>query len=194
MRVCYNFLYMENYLGYVFMFLCGCAGAFSKDVIVDNALELPRKSLDRFILGFVGGMLVGGIAGLLVDGSPVTAFLAGYAGNSVIDNLLPRTVKVVSAGPETVRTMIERIAEASSVDKELAVKVAQCESGLDPSQVHKNSDGSVDRGLYQINSKWHSEVSENDAFDPEFSTRFFCKAVKDGHIAWWDATKQCWGK
>jgi peptidoglycan hydrolase-like protein with peptidoglycan-binding domain len=50
----------------------------------------------------------------------------------------------------------------------LAVAVAKAESGWDPKARAVNTDArhSVDRGLWQINSFWHPEVSDDDAFDP----------------------------
>ena len=74
----------------------------------------------------------------------------------------------------------------------LALAVAEAESSFNPKAEHKNADGSADRGLYQINSKWHPEVSEAQAYDPEFATEFFCKAVKDGNLSWWNSSKPRW--
>jgi hypothetical protein len=49
-----------------------------------------------------------------------------------------------------------------------AVAVALAESGGNTEATHTNSDTyrSVDRGLWQINSHWHPEVSAAQAFDP----------------------------
>lgn len=49
-----------------------------------------------------------------------------------------------------------------------AVAVALAESSGKIRATHTNSDSSrsIDRGLWQINSKWHPEVSEADAFNP----------------------------
>lgn len=49
-----------------------------------------------------------------------------------------------------------------------AVAVALAESGGDTQAVNINSDStrSRDRGLFQINSRWHPEVTDAQAFDP----------------------------
>ena len=49
-----------------------------------------------------------------------------------------------------------------------AVAVALAESGGDTQAVNVNSDAtrSRDRGLFQINSRWHPEVTDAAAFDP----------------------------
>lgn len=47
-----------------------------------------------------------------------------------------------------------------------AVAVALAESGGRTDAVGVNSDGSRDRGLWQINSRWHPDVSDAQAFAP----------------------------
>src|SRR5712672_916867 len=46
------------------------------------------------------------------------------------------------------------------------VAIAQAESGLNTLAQGHNSDGSIDRGVLQINSRWHPEVSDGCAYDP----------------------------
>lgn len=95
---------------------------------------------------------------------------------------------------ETVEQTIIRVAKEECVDPVLAVKVAQCESALNPKAILVNENGTRDRGIYQINDKWHPEVTDEQAFNPEFSAHFFCKAFKNGNLSWWDASKTCWSK
>jgi hypothetical protein len=56
-------------------------------------------------------------------------------------------------------------------DPETAIAVILGESGGDPSAVNRQPDN-IDRGLWQISSKWHPNVSDAAAFDPEASTRY----------------------
>lgn len=53
----------------------------------------------------------------------------------------------------------------------LAVAVAMAESGGDPRATGHNRDGSIDRGLWQINSRWHKEVTDACAFNPDCAAR-----------------------
>lgn len=46
------------------------------------------------------------------------------------------------------------------------VAIAQAESSLNTQANHTNGDGSVDRGILQINNRWHPEVSNTCAYDP----------------------------
>lgn len=49
----------------------------------------------------------------------------------------------------------------------IIVAIAQAESGLNPqAQNCNNPGGTCDRGILQINSYWHSEVSDQCAYDP----------------------------
>lgn len=116
-----------------------------------------------------------------------------------IDEVLPPPVVVEKykwGTKEEIRGSIWKIAQEEGTDPDLCVKVAECESALDPKCRRVNNDArkSVDRGLFQINSYWHSEVSDADAYDPEMATLFFCKQVKKGFLSDWNASKKCWSK
>ena len=76
---------LETFLtDYCLIFLAGVAGAFIADIIKDNCVIFPKKSGDLLNLGIFGALLIGGIAGLLIDGSPVTAFMGGFMGREFI--------------------------------------------------------------------------------------------------------------
>jgi hypothetical protein len=176
------------------LFLAGAVGSLIKDILEDNELKLPKKTNGNFSLGFLGGMITGGIAGYFIDGNPTTAFLAGYAGTGVFENLLLKKDGQIVAGAGLNEAIIRKVAAKEGIDPDLAVRVAKCESNLNEKAKHVNPDGSVDRGLYQINSKYHPEVSDEIAFNPILATEFFCKAFKEGNLHWWNATRKCWEK
>ncbi len=58
--------------------------------------------------------------------------------------------------------------EAGFVDAnvDIIVAIAQAESGLMPLRQGIVTDGSLDRGILQINSHWHGEVTDAQAYDP----------------------------
>ena len=93
---------------------------------------------------------------------------------------------------ETIEEMIRRIAKEEKVDEELMVRIALCESQLDPKAVNVNKNGTRDRGLFQINDYWWPEITDEQAFNPEWSTRWACKQVKAGRLHLWSSSKQCW--
>ena len=174
------------------LFIAGALGALVKDIIQDGEIVLPKKTDGKFSVGFLGGMITGGVAGYFIDGNPTTAFLAGYTGTAVIENLIMKNQTSTTSNKKIVEQIIRYVAREEGVDPDLAVRVADCESKLSPSAEHCNPDGSRDRGIFQINDKWHPEITNDIAFDIVLSTRFFCKAFKEGHLDWWSATKKCW--
>jgi len=200
------------------VFIAGALGALAKDVFKDNAIELPKWEGGKLGLGFLGGMLIGGAAGMYIDGSFITAFMAGFTGMAILQGILDgkntaicrdgvveektliETTKEITknigestaATKEMVEKIIRYIAKQKSVDADLAVRVAKAESGLSPTAKNTNTDGSIDRGLYQINNKYHPEVTDEQAYDIVLSTRFFCDAVLAGNLSWWNASKANW--
>lgn len=63
--------------------------------------------------------------------------------------------------------LIVRAGAAEQSNYVLALAVLLAESGGDADAVHVNrNDNGIDRGLFQINSKYHPEVSDAVAFDP----------------------------
>lgn len=58
--------------------------------------------------------------------------------------------------------------------------IIAAESGRDPNAKHVNTDGSTDRGLWQINDKAHPDVSDATAYDPVLSTHAALSISKDG--------------
>lgn len=98
--------------------------------------------------------------------------------------------------PEKVKTLIRNIAEEEKFsDADLLVRIAQAESQLNPR--NRNAAGnhpsfSVDRGLFMINDYWHKEVTDEQAYDPDFSTRWAIRKINSGGISAWDASKPNW--
>lgn len=74
-------------------------------------------------------------------------------------------------------------------DPETAIAVILGESGGDPSATNREP-GNIDRGLWQISSKWHPNVSDSAAYDPEASTRYAFNLSQGGtDFNPWHATK-----
>ena len=68
--------------------LAGAIGAFASELIKDNCIELPKKISTRFSLGIIGSIIIGALAGYYVDGSPETAFMAGFMGPQLLSAIL----------------------------------------------------------------------------------------------------------
>lgn len=72
--------------------LAGGLGALIKDMVKDNAIRLPRRIGSKLVLGTIGGVMVGAFVGCVVDQSFFTAWMGGYLGFSVIEELIPPKV------------------------------------------------------------------------------------------------------
>lgn len=128
-----------------------------------------------------------------VVGTLLTTVVLFYFGKKELyDKAVER--KETAGKIESVGELIRRIAKEEGVDPELAYKVAKCESSLNLDARGINKTGSVDRGVFQWNDKYHPEISDDCAYDVECATRAFCKAVSEGHLSWWNASKTCWEK
>jgi soluble lytic murein transglycosylase-like protein len=57
------------------------------------------------------------------------------------------------------QTCFERAAERHGVAPEVLRAIAQQESAMNPTALHRNPDGSMDIGLMQINSRWLASLS-----------------------------------
>ena len=68
--------------------LAGSLGSLVKDIFTDGCIQLPELKGKNLYLGFLGGALVGGFAGIMIDGSFITALMAGYTGTSIITKLV----------------------------------------------------------------------------------------------------------
>jgi len=174
------------------LFLLGALGALIRDITDDGGLTLPSLEKGNFYLGFAGGMIIGGVAGLISGDGFISALTAGFTGYAIILAALGGPKIAAETKKETPQETITRIAKKNKTDEKLALAVAEAESSFNATAIHTNADGSRDRGLFQINSKYHPQVTDEQAFNAEFSAQFFCDAVKAGNLSWWNASKPKW--
>lgn len=65
-------------------------GALVADLIKDNCIILPKKIGDVINFGSLGAFVIGGLAGIIIDGSLITAFMGGFMGKEVITALISK--------------------------------------------------------------------------------------------------------
>lgn len=100
-----------------------------------------------------------------------------------------------SSSMNTIEEIIRETAVQEGVEPELAIAVAKCEGGINTATAVRHNPGSIDRGIFQWNDKYHPEITDAMAFDPKTATQLFCKAVKAGHLhAYWSASEPNWKK
>jgi len=54
----------------------------------------------------------------------------------------------------------------------LAMSLAFCESSLNEKKWNENTNDSIDRGLFQLNSKSYEFLSKTEMYDPEINTKY----------------------
>lgn len=90
---------------------------------------------------------------------------------------------------EQVEAQIRAIAkEAGFKWPDYLVKLAKCESRLDPKAVNTENNvpsHSKDRGLFQISDHWHPEVSDKVAFDVRLATEWTMWRINSGYQHEW---------
>lgn len=178
----------------IFLCLSGAAGSLMRLVVNDQKLQLPKFDGGNLYLGALGSIFVGAALGGIIDHSYITAFTAAYTGASITSKLIPPLISTPNNAVESVEDIMKRVCTARNVPYDIAYKVAKCESGLRRDAINVNTTGSRDRGLYQINDKYHPDVIDAQAFDPEFAINWFCDAYLAGKLdAYWSASKKCWG-
>lgn len=69
------------------------------------------------------------------------------------------------------------------VGLQVAVAIALAESRGDPNAAPTNKDGSKDRGLWQINNRYHKEVSDACAFNPDCAAKAVYR-ISSGGVNW----------
>ena len=105
----------------------------------------------------------------------------------------PPSAKVVQSDPVpiplTVEEQIRAIAEEHNFEwPDYLVRLSECEASLQVDALNIEGNypvGSRDRGLYQINDYWHSEVSDEVAFDIRLSTEWTMWMINSGNQKQW---------
>lgn len=81
-------------------------------------------------------------------------------------------------------------AEKAGIDPVKVMMLVQAESGFDQYAVNYNPrNNSFDRGLFQINSKAHPEISKECAFSIKCSTKESLKLIKRRGFKEWSSNK-----
>ncbi len=81
---------------------------------------------------------------------------------------------------ESIEDKINRIAGEYGIATTSLYNLAKCESKLKPM-----ADNGFDRGLVQINREAWPEITDEQAFDPDFALNFAAKKIADGEGYIW---------
>jgi len=113
--------------------------------------------------------------------------------NNVNDVIKQEEIKITSNKtiPERMAEIISEVARQENFeDKDLLIRIAKAESGLNPDAIGKVDKS--DRGLFQISSYYNKNVSDDCAFDPWCSTKWTINEIKNKNLWKWNASKHNW--
>jgi hypothetical protein len=88
--------------------------------------------------------------------------------------------------PMSVEEQIRSIAKEKNFQwTSYLLKLAKCESQFNPLALNNNGQHGIDRGVFQINTKYHPEVSNECAFSTKCATEWTIKRINEGHQNEW---------
>lgn len=143
------------------------------------------------IINFLRGLIIGYIVGSCVSAylfcSPVSK-IEGQPGQSTpLSVYYPLEAPKIALGEVLGRQMVvanqirEIARQEGFVEKELLVKLAFCESSLNPTAKGDNGDS---LGLFQINSRWH-DLPDEERMDIKKSTLWTIDQIEQGNLNIW---------
>jgi hypothetical protein len=100
-------------------------------------------------------------------------------------------IELGKAGETSPVDIIKRVAMEESFENiDGLLRLSMCESSLGLKSFNQNYDKrkTKDRGIWMINDYWHSEVTDKQAYDNEWSTRWTISRIKEGYGYEW----MCW--
>lgn len=87
---------------------------------------------------------------------------------------------------ESVEDTIRRLAQETGFKwPDYLVRLAYCESRFDAKATNDNGRYGMDRGVFQINNHYHAEVTDDQAFDVEWATRWTMDRINKGYQHEW---------
>lgn len=91
---------------------------------------------------------------------------------------------------KTVKERIIAIAEKNNFKyTDYLLRLAKCESQFDAKARNDNGDYGMDRGVFQVNNRYHPEVSDAQADDVEFAAQWTMDKINKGQQNLWACDK-----
>lgn len=130
-------------------------------------------------------LCVGVTVGLLQEKyKPVMASPLSNKEYVMVEKIVEKEIPVTKDSP-----IEDQIRAAFGAEGDIAVKVARCESHLNPKAVNKSSSA---RGLFQIMQSWH-KIDQKWLFDPVINIQVAHKLYQEQGWTPWAASNHCHG-
>ena len=102
-------------------------------------------------------------------------------------DVVVREVTAYNAGEKGIREIAK---EHNFKWTDYLVRLAKCESSLNPKVINDNGIHGIDRGIFQINNRYHWEVSDECAFDIRCATIWTMGRINNGYQYEWVCDKK----
>jgi len=100
---------------------------------------------------------------------------------------MPSTPQRIAISAIIVEQQIRQIAENEGFEwPDYLCRLAECESGMNP---NARGDSGHSRGLFQIHELYWPDVSDEEAFDIEWSTKWTIDMINAGYQHYWSCDK-----
>ena len=103
--------------------------------------------------------------------------------------MAPEGQKMTATTSNDINMLVTTYAFIYNVDEVQMHKMIHCESTHNPKAVNINK-WEESYGLVQINLKAHTNVSKEQALDPDFSVRFLARNLSEGKGRMWSCYKE----
>ncbi len=125
---------------------------------------------------------ISGAAAFIWDSDSANAAWRIYNQAPLVSMLATYVPPVPMTVPLTDAALAQLVVNQKFAQPDIAIAIILAESGGNAGATHTegNTPPSIDRGLWQINSKWHPEVTDTCAFDPACSTQAAFAISKGG--------------
>jgi hypothetical protein len=103
-----------------------------------------------------------------------------FIGVLLLSSFTPQQLEAKEPPSYTIEQMIDMAAESHSIATTTLYNLIWAESRLDP-----KADNGYDRGLAQINREAWPEITDEQAFDPEWALNWTAQKIADGESYIW---------
>lgn len=153
-------------------------------------MKINKRKVERLITALLLNLVAWTLFVVYVPGEVGEYLFSGSAKNLEKPHLI-QEVDADMAEDVSMEDYVLLEAKKKGVSLYEVWAIIQCESQWDDQATGVNKDLSIDRGLFQINSKWHKEVDNKCAYDYKCNTNEALNIrVRDGNWGQWSCSRK----
>ena len=103
--------------------------------------------------------------------------------------LTPKSMSTSASDGQIQKQILAIAREQNFKWPDYLLKLAYCESRFNPKARNDNGRYGMDRGLFQINNKYHPQITDKQADDVRFATLWTMEKINNGYQHLWSCNK-----